>query len=94
MDCNGSNGGEIPFGTWSISQINGDVLDPGLLNSDETAKVVTPLSYPLSNEISTISLTFASDVGKTTTASFETSSNCVWENPSWLDRKLITINYD
>jgi len=93
MDCDGSNGGDIPPGTWSISQITGDILDPGLLNSDETADVVTQLSYPLSNTISTISMTFASDIGKTTTASFETSSNCVWENPSWLDRKLITIDY-
>ena len=77
MDCDGSNGGDIPPGTWSISQITVDVLDPGLLNSDETAEVVTQLSYPLSNTISTISMTFASDIGKTTTVSFETSSNCV-----------------
>ena len=95
ITCNGTNGGEIPSGNWTIGQINSDSLDPGLINSNEQALIGIQLSNSLYNETSTISLTFASDVGKTKTISFDTdNTDCAWYNSNWLSRKSITINYD
>jgi len=95
IDCDGTTSGEIPSGNWTISQIIGDGIDPGLINSHEKAEIVTKLSYPLYNETSTISLTFASDVGQTQTISFDTdASECAWYSPNWASRELIRINHD
>jgi len=95
IECDGTSGGELPSGNWTISQIIGDGLDPGLINSNEKAEIVTKLTYPLYNETSTISLTFASDVGQTQTISFDTDdSDCAWYSPNWLSRELIRINHD
>ena len=95
IDCDGTTSGEIPSGNWTISQIIGDGIDPGLINSHEKAEIVTKLNYPLYNETSTISLTFASDVGQTQTISFDTdASECAWYSPNWASRELIRINHD
>jgi hypothetical protein len=94
LNCDGSNGGTIPAGSWSISQIDVDSVDPGLINSDEQAQVGIQLSYPLYTETSTISLTFVSELGKTITTIFYTDNTiCPWYSPIWNSRDLIRINH-
>jgi len=91
--CDGDEDPILSAGQWRLDSIENDLLDPGLINTNEIAEFAVRLQYPLYDN-STVNFFVSTDNGYYQSASGTVNDAvCNWANHSWLYRELMQIDH-
>ena len=91
--CDGDEDPILSASQWRLDSIENDLLDPGLINTNEIAEIAVRLQYPLYDN-STVDFFISTDNGYYQSATGTVNDAvCNWANHSWLYRELMQIDH-